>query len=509
MSACNDSIESKNSSSLISTDGFAYSPTIQIYQLDKLTADFTKNAVIVLEDPFIQFYGQEKFNQSLIAFNNFLYGANTNTFLNIPVNYPLVKDRIDKGVAITPVEFSEFMSDSSLNPVTITVQQSLNPKGILSIYNSYLNGRFSKSAMGTFCELAPTIFGAVSGFFTAIGSIANKITDIINSIQNFSLASLLDNLKTKIMSVIESTIENVKNIIQNFTLQGLANAAQQFFQSQILYRFKELKDQAMSFFDKENIEAFKKRIEGLISYAASLFKNPNLEEIQFLIYRFCSFITQVEDIINSVRKPLDTFSNRYVSAGRILETRSYYNTTNAVAAGAKRFNSDEVYGVVSQGVSKETEVGNTPPPSSGEIDGVTSWNDGNGDSRVTFGGGPRGDGPESWSRVTVEAKVNLMRLQQKFGRKLIVTSAYRSTEKQARLFAEAVQKYGSEAAARKKVAPPGSSKHEGGTALDITWAGFPSGKSEFIQYARESGFKGFGINYSSFVHIDLGPERQW
>lgn len=509
MNACNDSVESKNSSSLISTDGFAYSPTIQIYQLDKITADFAKNSVIIFEDPFIQTYGQEVFNQSLISFNNFLSAANTNEFLNIAVNYPLVKSRIDRGVAITGVEFTDFMENSGYNPITIGPQQTLNPKRVLSLYNSHINGRFSKSTMGTFCELAPAIFGAVAGFFTAIGAIANKITDIINSIQNFSLASLLDNLKKKILSVIESAIERVKSVIQNFTLQGLADTAQQFFQSQILYRFKELKDQALSFFDKNNIEEFKKRIEGLISYATSIFKDPKIEEIQFLIYRFCSFITQVEDIINSVRKPLDNFSNRYISAGRILESQSSYNTASAVSAGAKRFNNDEVYGAVSTGIGFETAAGNVPPPSSGEIDGVTPWNDGRGDSRVTFGGGPVGDGPESWYRMSVEAKVGLMRLQQKFGRQLTVTSAYRSTEKQARLFAEAVQKYGSEAAARKKVAPPGSSKHEGGTALDITWSGFPGGKSEFIQYARESGFKGFGISYDSFVHIDLGPERQW
>jgi hypothetical protein len=509
MSVCNDSIESKNSSSLISTDGFAYSPTIQIYQLDKITAEFAKNSVIIFEDPFIQTYGQEVFNQSLISFNNFLVAANANEFLNLTVNYPLVKSRIDRGVAITGVEFTDFMENSGYNPITIGPQQTLNPKRVLSLYDSHINGRFTKSTMGTFCELAPAIFGAVAGFFTAVGAIANKITDIINSIQNFSLASLLDNLKKKILSVIESAIERVKNVIQNFTLQGLADTAQQFFQTQILSRFKELKDQALSFFDKNNIEEFKKRIEGLISYATSIFKNPNIEEIQFLIYRFCSFITQVEDIINSVRKPLDNFSNRYISAGRILESQSNFNTASAVSAGAKRFNNDEVYGAVTTGIGFETAAGNPPPPSSGEIDGVTPWNDGNGDSRIKFGGGPIGDGPESWYRMSVEAKVGLMRLQQKFGRQLTVTSAYRSTEKQARLFAEAVQKYGSEAAARKKVAPPGSSKHEGGTALDISWSGFPSGKSEFIQFARESGFKGFGVSYSNFIHIDLGPERQW
>lgn len=500
MAICNDSLETKNSSSLISTDGFVYSPTIQIYQLDKLTAAFEKNSVITFEDPFIQRYGQEVFNQSLISFNNFLSASNANQFLNLSVNYPLVKNRIDRGVAITSVEFTDFMENSGYNPINIGPQQTLNPKKVLELYNSHINGVFSKSTMGTFCELAPAIFGAVAGFFTAIGSIANKITDIINSIQDFSLSSLLDNLKKNILSVIESAIERVKSVIQNFTLQGLADTAQEYFQTQILYKFKDLKDQALSFFDKNNIDEFKKRIEGLISYATGIFKNPTLKEIQFLVYRFCSFITQAEDIISSVKSPLDSFSNKYISAGRILESQSNYNTALAVAAGAKRFNNDEVYGAVSTGVSAQTAAGNPPPPSSGEIDGVTPWNDGNGDSRVTFAEGPKTDGPESWYRVNVEAKVGLMRIQQKFNKQLVITSAYRSYEKQARLYANR----GSSIVAR-----PGSSKHEIGTALDVTWRGFPSGKSEFTTIAREFGFKGFGVTYNDFVHIDLGPERQW
>lgn len=501
MTVCNDTLESKNANNLIGVDGFAYSPTIQIYQLDKLRLDFEKNAIVPLEtNPFIQGFGQEVFNQSLISFNNFLLAANSNGDINMSVDYPLVKNRIDRGVAITPVEFYTFMEDAGYNPVTITNQQTSNQRRVLSLYNDHINGAFSTSTMGAFCELAPAIFGAVAGFFTAVGEIANKITDIINSIKNFSLASLLDSLKKKIMSVVDSAIEKVKNTIQNFTLEGIVSQTQQFFNTQIMYRFKELKDQAMSFFDKNNIDNFKKRIEGLISYATNIFKNPDIEEIQFLIYRFCSFITQVENIINAVKNPLETFSNRYVSAGTILGARSNYNTLSAIAAGAKRFNNDEIYGIVNNGIAFETRYGNSAPPSVAEIEGVTSWNNGAGDSRVTFVGGALNDGPESWYRVNTEVKVKLMRLQQKFGRQLRITSAYRSREKQARLHA----------ADPANVAAPGKSLHEKGNALDVQWAGFDSqSKATFIQMAREVGFGGIGKNYATFVHIDIGPVREW
>lgn len=54
---------------------------------------------------------------------------------------------------------------------------------------------------------------------------------------------------------------------------------------------------------------------------------------------------------------------------------------------------------------------------------------------------------------------------------LRITSGYRSPEKQAELYAEALKKYGSPAAARKWVAPPGKSNHNHGTATDLKYMG--------------------------------------
>ncbi|MEB3283841.1 MAG: M15 family metallopeptidase [Candidatus Sericytochromatia bacterium] len=64
-----------------------------------------------------------------------------------------------------------------------------------------------------------------------------------------------------------------------------------------------------------------------------------------------------------------------------------------------------------------------------------------------------------WDRMVAAASRDGVNLQ--------ITSGYRSVELQARLFREAVSKYGSEDAARKWVAPPGRSNHQRGKALDI------------------------------------------
>lgn len=50
-----------------------------------------------------------------------------------------------------------------------------------------------------------------------------------------------------------------------------------------------------------------------------------------------------------------------------------------------------------------------------------------------------------------------------------VFSAYRSVEHQQRLWNNALKKYGSEAAARKWVAPPGRSNHNHGVAIDLRY----------------------------------------
>jgi hypothetical protein len=507
---CKDTVESRNTDSLISTDGFAYSPTIQIYQLDKLRADFEKNTVArsAYTDNFVSLYTQDTFNQGLITFNNFLLASSTNINLNLPVNYPLVNDRIAKGVAITTVEYIDFMEDVGYNPITIQGAVTTGPKNVLSLYNTHINGRFSKSTMGTFCELAPAIFGAIAGFFTSIRNFANTINDIINKIQNFSLAALLDTLKKKIMSVIENTIEKVKKIIENFSIDNLVSEVNKFFHDKIINKFFLLKEKAMKFFESLNVENFKKKIEGIISYATNIFKDPKIEEIQFLIYRFCSFITQVEDLINSIKNPLEAFSNNYVYAGNILKSNSYPSTIDAVNAGANRPTEGDVAAAIARGISLEAARGNQPPPTTEEKKDLPPWNEGQGNSILGFQGGwtappgagcNGGMGSEGWeweSDIFFESKIYLMRVYKEFSRRtgisrIIVNSAYRSPK-----YNQCLRDRGVKAAR--------NSFHMQGVAFDITWAGYPNNRDVFIEVARSFGFKGIGVYTGNpgFVHID-------
>lgn len=61
----------------------------------------------------------------------------------------------------------------------------------------------------------------------------------------------------------------------------------------------------------------------------------------------------------------------------------------------------------------------------------------------------------------------IQQLVRESGGRVTIVSGKRSPERQAQLFAAAVKKYGSVAAARKWVAPPGRSKHQTGAAYDL------------------------------------------
>ncbi|MGE0659795.1 MAG: YcbK family protein [Reyranellaceae bacterium] len=93
-------------------------------------------------------------------------------------------------------------------------------------------------------------------------------------------------------------------------------------------------------------------------------------------------------------------------------------------------------------------------------------------------------------RIHEEALDKLQALRDRLGKPLIVRSAYRSP------------------AHNRAVGGAARSKHLDGTAFDIAMANHDP--VAFEEAARAVGFKGFGFYpRSGFMHIDLGPARQW
>lgn len=93
-------------------------------------------------------------------------------------------------------------------------------------------------------------------------------------------------------------------------------------------------------------------------------------------------------------------------------------------------------------------------------------------TKYAIGGATR---PDSFSKMTPAMRQGLASMltaaEQELGAGLQVYSGYRSPELQARLYADALERYGSEEEARKWVAPPGNSRHNTGQAADLKWNG--------------------------------------
>ncbi len=93
-------------------------------------------------------------------------------------------------------------------------------------------------------------------------------------------------------------------------------------------------------------------------------------------------------------------------------------------------------------------------------------------------------------KINTEAMDRLQSLRNRLGKPLIVRSAYRSPEH------------------NRAVGGAPASKHMQGTAFDIAMSNHDP--LAFEAAARAAGFLGFGFYpRSGFMHIDLGPARQW
>jgi hypothetical protein len=87
---------------------------------------------------------------------------------------------------------------------------------------------------------------------------------------------------------------------------------------------------------------------------------------------------------------------------------------------------------------------------------------------------------------------------------LRVGSGFRSVERQAQLWADALVKYGSPEAARKWVAPPGNSQHNMGNAADLKYLD-PAAKAWAHQNASRYGLA-FPLGNEPW-HIELASAR--
>lgn len=449
----------------------------------------------------IREYGEEPFYSSVAAVNAY-FGRSEVRSLITERDQPILSERIRSDVIFTPIEVANFTISLGYTPNTLSIATTVVSLSFINLFENFYTQNFTRNTLGSFCSILPNIFGAVGVFFTALQSLDTTIQSLKNFALNFSLSSLLSRLKNSVLSIIDKTVAQVKSTLQNFSLARVSSGstAQTLNQNEEIYgNFQRTKTSCLAFCEQENVDNYKSGIEKLIDYAMSLFKNPTIQEVQFLLYRFCSFAGLIENSISSLRNPLDNMVNTYTGAVTTIQTNSSRNTTRAQRAGAVRYDNQVRQTGINTGQELYQEAGNPPPLTAEDYEDITPWNNGRGDNRITFVGASFSDrriGRDGWDKLNPRVKTQLMRVQQEFGKQLKLVSGFRSREYNDALRARGVR------AAR-------NSYHISGMAVDVTWDGFNRQSMErFIDISLRNGFRGIG-RYSSFVHIDIGPRREW
>jgi LAS superfamily LD-carboxypeptidase LdcB len=106
--------------------------------------------------------------------------------------------------------------------------------------------------------------------------------------------------------------------------------------------------------------------------------------------------------------------------------------------------------------------------------------------------------------MNADFQTKLNKLIEATGGKVRINSGYRSPERQAQLYADAVRKYGPEKA-RHYVAPPGHSKHNEGIAADLGFADAAT-KAKAHQLAAQFGLS-FPMSWEPW-HIEPMGSRK-
>lgn len=439
--------------------------------------------------------------------------------LIIPQNENL-NNRIQRGT-ITPFEIAQFISDYLYTPNRLEQLCNTNGPFVCSQLNDFFNSEgYAKSVMGGFCSLVPGVFAAIGGFFNLIGQLDGLIQDalsFLSKIKNWEseikalfdaikVKALIEALKEKIAKVVEGVLNKVKGIIENFSLDGALNNLNAWMQQNIGARLQKLKEEIGKFFTKENMDRILESIKQNIDYAVSLFENPTIEEIQFLILRFCGLAGGIEALINGLKDPLDDFVDNFERAQITISAADNRVTAAVVDAGGIRMPYTERQRLIDTAIEAWNPEQYIVPINEAELEDLNIWDKLENDTHpfLTIRGTRWSTvlGRDGWTRMDPAFRVLLMRTIREArregvvgsGDKVLLNSGWRSVEYNASLDG----------------ASP-TSNHLRGHAADLSWPTFSISGSNptiigFVNIATRNGIPGSGF-YRSFIHVSTSPRE--
>lgn len=275
-----------------------------------------------------------KMKSPVTKFNNKIINTLSRQNIN-ETEYPNLTKKLNDSALISMAETITFLKQNGFDETSFASFAENNRKSVLDKLEEFFAPiSFTNNSIGTFCALVPNIFVAFSEF-------QDLAQDIIDGLENLPIllakgfAGFILALKEKLFAIIDNLIQGVLDFLENFGIEFIDGESVSN-QERIISKIESNKESIRQKFSKENQEKLKKAIELKLAEIITIFEDPDIEEVQYLILRACRFISELEFAINSNLSSLRLLVANYRFAKDRLKSVSGLSTSRAIAAGAIR-----------------------------------------------------------------------------------------------------------------------------------------------------------------------------
>jgi len=477
-------------------------------RIDAIAQELASNILAEAEtNPLL--VAKRQYGDGIFTATNYLNGLLRQQIGDL-TNFPDLESRWTKG-NISNLETADFLKAYNYTPSGF--QEATDSQRLARNLDSYYKSDFSSSILGGFCDKFDSVFASVDAFFDLIGTVENLITDVLDFAEKVRtydglkdltvkgvIEKLIKEIKKKIKAVIKKIFDEVTDMVDNFDPTKIIGDMETFIDKSVVKGIMTTREQMCAFFTDENKKNIEDRVLGLIDYAISLFESPGIEEIQFIIARVCALAGSIEALIRDIKSPLDNYANRYGAIVDRLKNISKVASGNAIKAGAIRYSpttrKDVINRLEGQWTKPEgkaiTNTGKVPvniapitakdykelPRCGNVFKGTDTVFKVEGDSFDE----KDGVGITAYTRVDLDVKVYLKRVQALSGQPLVIVDGWVSK------------------AYNKKIQGNEENSHLSGLVVDIKKD--MSDPAKFIQDALNNGFK-YVKEYDEFIHLDI------
>ena len=514
---------------------------LTLQQIDVIELNFRNNIVADTKGNNLS-----KAVENFPSFYEDLNSVNANVFnatareIAVDLDATILVNRIDSGRKITPFEFAEFITDNYFTPTAVATGLAGGrgqSKNWLNSINCWFSGPagFYNKVLGGACDTIGKIYAGVALFdalqdgvkdaleaLTKIKNIENILQAIIDKI---TVQNLINAIKGAVAGIIQKAIDCVKMAVMSFDpflILGRGGPVPSYALGRTIENALLQKERVLDTLTDDFSKTITTKIEKLIDYSVNLFANPSVEEIEYLMSRFCGFTSQIGLEIESLKEPLTRFDRRATAVRDTVQASSRIVTAQAIESGRAVLSDPDRAEVINNTREDWADTGHMrewydkDPSSPNNVKMLTFesiMDDSNGkiwssksQGWYTFYKNPS----DAWYQVKPGTREALIRTQQKFGIKLQIKSMFRSEAYNDHVRA-IEKKSGAAAGPKGDYGVAFTSKHIDGHAFDITWVGFNKDSvNKFLDIAKQEGFLS-RVPYfrSGFVHIDTHSERYW